>query len=157
MEFNGEHECKLDVKGRLLLPFRLKNKLQEGTTELILSRGLDPCLALFTRSAWQEFSDRLTRLDSFEPEDRRVHRSVYAGATDTDLDAQGRILIPKLMLQWASLTGDILAVGNRNCIELWNTDLYQQYVYGTATDLSAAAQRQTLKNPPGATFHIHKN
>jgi MraZ protein len=147
MEFNGEHECKLDAKGRVQLPFRLKNKLAEGTTELILSRGLDPCLALFTPAAWQDFSQRLTRLDSFEPEDRRVHRSVYAGALDVELDGQGRILIPKLMQAWASLSGDILAVGNRNCIEFWNLQLYQQFAYGTAADLSAAAQRHSGRAP----------
>jgi MraZ protein len=157
MEFNGEHECKLDAKGRVLLPFRLKNKLPDDNQELILARGLDPCLALFTRSAWKEVSERLARMDAYEPEDRRVHRSVYAGSLDVELDGQGRILIPKLMQQWASLAGDILAVGNRNCIEFWNLALYQQYVYGNAADLSAAAQRQSAKNPPGVNFHIHKN
>jgi MraZ protein len=159
MEFNGEHECKLDAKGRLLLPFRLKNKLPDGLTELVVTRGLDPCLSIYTSDAWKTFAQRLTHLDDLDDTNRKLKRTLYAGTTDVEMDTQGRILIPKLMLAHATLVSpcEVIAVGVHDHIELWNAETYQTYIYGDAAALSAAAKEQANKNPNGPTFLLHRN
>jgi MraZ protein len=157
MEFNGEHECKLDAKGRLLLPFRLKNKLPEDTRELKLSKGMDPCLVLYTPSTWRAFTQRFVNIDQLDDVGRKLYRTTYAANQDVELDSAGRIQIPKIMLPWAGLTHEVIALGLGDHIEFWNAELYQQYIYGDPASFSAAAKAYALQHPHAPNFFLHSN
>jgi MraZ protein len=165
MEFTGKHECKLDAKGRLLLPFRLKNKLPEGITELILAEGLDPYLALYTPEAWKSFVQRLISMDDLEDKNRMLKRTISAGTYEVELDSQGRILIPKITFAHAQLAApaDVLAVGVVDRIEFWNPQTYPQYAYADPAALSAAAKEAAKtnphvpNNPSGNNFFLYRN
>jgi MraZ protein len=154
MHFTGEHDCKLDAKGRLLLPARLKNRLPEGEETLICLRGFEPCLVLYPQSAWQKVYEQVAGLNEFTAANREFQRSFLRGATECDLDGQGRILLPKSMTGYASLAADVLAVGVANRIELWEPEQYNKYLTADPAELSKAAEK-ILGDQTASDFNIH--
>ena len=98
MHFTGEHDCKLDAKGRLLLPARLKARLPEGEQTLVCPARLRALPgACIRESAWQVVYDQVAALNEFTAGNREFQRSFLRGANECDLDGQGRILLPKSM------------------------------------------------------------
>ncbi len=158
MHFTGEHECKLDAKGRMLLPARLKARLPEGEHTLVVLRGFEPCLVIYPQSAWQKIYDQVAGLNEFTAENRLLQRSFLRGAAECELDGQGRLLIPKSMATYAGLVADVLAVGVANRIELWEPVQYNQYLTTDAAALSAAAEKilgdQATRD---FNFPLHRN
>lgn len=158
MHFTGEHESKLDAKGRLVLPARLKARLPEGEQTLVCLRGFEPCLVLYPQSAWEKIYTQVTSLNEFVAENREFQRTFLRGATECDLDGQGRILIPKSMLPHAGLAADVLAVGVGNRIELWEPARYNQYLTTDPAVYSQSAEKilgdQTTRE---FNFHVHRN
>jgi MraZ protein len=140
-QFSGEYECKLDVKGRIALPARLRSRLPETDQTLWLMRGFEPCLVLYTAQSWQPVYDQVAKLNEFTEAGRRFQRSFLRGATDTELDSAGRLLVPKTMLEHAALQADVLAVGISNRIELWEPTQYLKYITSDSATLSAEAEQ----------------
>ena len=94
--FIGEYHCKLDVKGRLLIPSDMRKQLSpEDQGQFVVSRGVDDCLSLYTSSEWLQVMNRLRKLNRFKPKDRKFARMFQKGATKVMVDGSGRILIPK--------------------------------------------------------------
>ena len=89
--FLGRYAHNLDAKGRLAIPARYREALSEG---LVLTRGIDRCLALYPLSAWRPLAEKLAALPMTDADVRNFRRLVFAEASDLTLDAQGRILVP---------------------------------------------------------------
>jgi MraZ protein len=127
--FTSEYECKLDAKGRMVLPARIKSNLPaEAAHELVLRMGFEPVLVVYPKAEYLIAHDKIAQLSEFNPEQRALKRHFFRSISQVELDSNGRFLIPKQMLLHAKLDKDAIVVGTGNTIEIWNPDVYKQYV-----------------------------
>ena len=123
--FLGEFECKLDAKGRMMIPVALKKQLPEAENEgLVINRGFEKHLVIYTRKEWNKIVDDLSRLNSYEKRTREFIRYFTRGATELSLDASGRVLLPKALMDYAGINVDVVLACQFNKIEVWAQDAY---------------------------------
>lgn len=140
--FSGEYESKLDAKGRLVLPARLKANLPEANgNNLVINRGFEPCLVVYAEVEWKKISSRIMGLNEFNEEYRTFQRNMFRGVTEVELDSNGRFLIPKSMLRHASIENDVIVIGMGNRIELWNAEQYDKYLIKDQQEFSKMAEK----------------
>ncbi len=139
--FTSEYESKLDAKGRLVLPARIKSQLPEGDTELVLRKGFEPCLIVYPITEFKKVFARISGLSEFNAEYRTLQRNFFSGTATVELDGNGRILIPKNMLTYARIDRDVMLVGMGNKVEIWNPEEYQKYLIQSPGELSKLAQK----------------
>jgi MraZ protein len=140
--FTGEHACKMDAKGRLTLPARVKSKLPEASgSQLILSLGLEPCLVLYPLVEYRKIYSRIASMNEFNEEYRRLQRNFFRRIAEVELDGAGRVLIPKSMSGYAQLDKELILVGMGNRIELWNAQVYDEFVISDNAEFSRLAQK----------------
>lgn len=121
----GEYGCKVDAKGRLLLPADMRKQLSPDDSEsFVVSRGVDDCLSLYTMSEWGRVMEKLRSLNRFKVKDRKFARMFQKGATKVGLDSNGRILLPKTLVGWAGIQKDIVMVANVDLWEIWDKKRY---------------------------------
>jgi MraZ protein len=126
--FTGDYECKLDVKGRLVLPAKLKAALPENpSNELYLRKGIEQCLILRTILEVKKEYSRLMNLDDTDEEARSFQRAYFRREVVVEMDSAGRILIPKSLMAYAQLNGEATVSGVGNRIEIWNPVLLQAH------------------------------
>ncbi len=124
--FIGEYHCKLDAKGRLLLPSDMRKQLSpEDQENFVISRGVDDCLSVYPMSEWTRVLDRLRELNRFKAKDRKFARMFQKGATKVSVDSNGRVLLPKSLLGWASIKKEIVMVANVDLWEVWDKKRYE--------------------------------
>jgi transcriptional regulator MraZ len=133
----GEHEHTLDDKNRLTLPARFREAFAEG---VVVTRGLDGCLYAFRRSDWAGLVEsRLSALDPLRPEGRRLQRHFFSGATESELDKQGRVMIPASLIAHAKLGKDVVVAGVNDRLEIWDRAAWRKelaMVEGSAEDVA---------------------
>ncbi len=115
--FLGHFEHNVDEKGRLAIPARFRHELAEG---LVITRGLDPCLVIYSLEGWRAISDRLRKLPLMQASARRLQRFLFSEATHVVPDKLGRIVIPQYLRDYAGLHGEVVVVGMMNWIEVWS-------------------------------------
>lgn len=126
--FIGQYEHNLEEKGRLSIPKKFRDELTEGG---ILTRGLDGCLFLFPKKRWQEFIDKLSQTPLTKSDGRGFSRLLTYGATEVELDKQGRILVPEFLRNFAGIKKEVILAGALERIEIWdkkNFVTYQQKI-----------------------------
>jgi MraZ protein len=123
--FLGEFECKLDAKGRMMIPTGLKRQLPEAEAEgLVINRGFEKHLVIYTRKEWNLIIEDLAKLNQYEKRTREFIRYFTRGATELSLDASGRILLPKTLLEYAGIGNDVVLACQLNKIEVWDQKAY---------------------------------
>ena len=122
--FTGEYRHTVDDKGRIAVPAKFRAQLGVGT---VVSRWLDECLAIHTKAGWDDLAAKVAALPITDPAARRFQRFVFAGATEVDVDKQGRILLPAYLRQSVGLTGEAVLVGSRDHAEIWAPDRWDTY------------------------------
>jgi MraZ protein len=123
--FLGEYLHSVDTKGRLAIPARFRSKIERGA---VLTRGVDACLYVYPMEVWEQ---KARELDAaiVDPRQRRlVERRFFGMAFEVELDAQGRIVIPAKLRQYAGLSGEAMVIGTRDRFEVWSTDRWEAYV-----------------------------
>ena len=120
--FLGRYAHSLDAKGRLAIPARFGEALAE---RLVLTRGIDRCLALYPMAAWRPLAERVSALPLSDPNARHFRRMVFAEAVDLELDSQGRILVPPELRRYAGLEREVIVVGVNTSIEIWSPGQWQ--------------------------------
>ena len=115
--FLGRFEHSVDNKGRVAVPARFRDKL---SGELIITRGNDRCLYLFTEEAWGPLAEKLNALPTGDQDARNMRRAIFSAAEPVELDKQGRIIIPDHLRQYASIDGNVAVIGVGNYIEIWD-------------------------------------
>ncbi len=121
----GEFDCKLDTKGRLMIPSNLKRQLPDAERDgLVINRGFEKHLVIYTKAEWDKIVADLSTLNSFEAKTREFIRYFTRGATELSLDSANRILIPKSLLEFAEIKSDIVLSCQFNKIELWSKTSY---------------------------------
>ncbi len=124
--FLGEYEATVDAKGRFLLPAGFKKQLTEGENRFIISRGFEKCLTLYPMKSWEPIMNKISQLNDFDPKVREFRRQFLGGATEIELDAAGRLLLPPTLKEFAGLSKDIILVAALDKIEIWDAGKYKQ-------------------------------
>jgi len=122
--FIGEYTHSLDVKGRVALPAKFRQKLGEGA---ILTRGLDRSLFIYNKSDWDILAQKIMALPLTQSKARAFSRLMLAGAVEVEFDAQGRILVPEYLRSYASLKKQAVFAGVYNRIEIWDEASWKTY------------------------------
>lgn len=122
--FIGEYSHTIDAKGRVSMPAKFRRLLSKG---VVVTRGLDRCLLVYSREAWEVMAKKLAALPITSQQSRAFSRLMLAGAWDVELDSQGRIILPEYLRQYASLAKHVTITGLYDRIEIWNEDAWQQY------------------------------
>jgi MraZ protein len=140
--FTSEYESKVDAKGRLVLPARIKAQLPEGENqELVVRRGFEPCLVLYPMAEFKKIFSKISGLNEFNEEYRKLQRNFLSGVVTVELDNNGRFLIPKNMLSYAQLDKDAILVGMGNKVEIWNPSVYGKNQIQDPGELSKLAEK----------------
>lgn len=125
--FLGEFECKLDAKGRMMIPASLRKQLPEAEREgLVINRGFEKHLVVYPRKEWDLILDDLSKLNQYEKKNRDFVRYFTRGATEIIPDTAGRVLFPKALLDYAGIGTDVVLIGNLNKIEVWAQNAYDK-------------------------------
>jgi MraZ protein len=122
----GEFEHTIDDKNRLTLPAKFRQALSGG---LVITRGMDGCLYCYPRPEWERMVDgRLAGLDPLSKEGRMMHRYFFAGASETEPDKQGRVLVPATLTKNAGIDREVVIAGVGDRLEIWDRQAWQDHV-----------------------------
>ena len=120
----GESVQRLDAKNRVTLPAKLRSHFADG---VIVAKGVDPCLSVYTPGDFEALVEgQLGRFSPFSREARAMGRHLYAGAYQTELDRQGRVMLQPPHLQHARIERDIVVVGLRDMLEIWDLPTWRK-------------------------------
>ena len=138
----GTYDCKVDAKGRLMMPVALKKQLagilQEG---FVLRRSVfQKCLELYPMSEWQVLMQKINKLNKFKKQNNDFIRRFTAGVKMVEVDANGRLLIPKDLTVFANISKNIVVASAINIIEIWDKDLYEQAIDDATLDFADLAE-----------------
>jgi len=138
----GSYECKADVKGRLMLPVGLKKQLASSLSSgFVLKRAVfQPCLELYSLVEWKSLMQKVNKLNRFKKKNNDFIRAFTAGVRFIELDASGRILIPKELTAFAGITKDIILTSAVNIIEIWDKDKYEKAIDDASNDFADLAE-----------------
>jgi len=139
MLLTGTHPRTLDDKKRLGMPRKLREQLGEPNT-LFVSPGPDQCLWLFTQAELEQLSAKLDQAPAADAEARVFRRLYFAQTEAVDVDRSGRILIPDRLAQFAALQREVVLIGVRDHVELWDAQRWQQYLAQNAPRFDAVAE-----------------
>jgi len=120
----GEYHHSIDTKGRIIVPSKFRENLGDM---FIITRGLDQCLFGYPISEWSAIEEKLKALPLTKKDARAFTRFFFSGATESELDKQGRINIPAPLLQYAKLDKECVILGVSNRIEIWSKQIWEDY------------------------------
>jgi MraZ protein len=139
--FIGEFECKMDAKGRVMIPSGLRKQLDPAAQErFVLNRGFEKCLVLYPKNEWEEISAEVNKLNQYVKKNREFVRYFYRGASELGLDTTGRILFPKRMLDYAAVEKEVVLFAYSNRIEVWDKSTYDGLLTDEPDDFAALAE-----------------
>lgn len=138
--FIGEYAHNIDKKGRMIIPARFRDDL--GPT-IIVSRGLDGCLNVYTMDQWTRLLEQLATLPNTKKETRLFKRNLTAKASECEIDSLGRILIPSTLVKEADLIKECFVIGTGNQIEIWSKERWEAYNDEHADDFEEVAEALT--------------
>ncbi|HEY5919672.1 MAG TPA: division/cell wall cluster transcriptional repressor MraZ [Chryseolinea sp.] len=140
--FTSEYESKLDTKGRIVLPAKIKAQLPSGDgDELVIRRGFELCLIIYPMVEFKKVFSKISGLSEFNEEYRKLQRNFFSGTATVELDANGRFVIPKNMLSYAQLEKDLILIGMGNKVEVWNPSIYEKHLIKDPSELSKLAEK----------------
>jgi len=123
--FLGTHSPKLDAKGRIILPAKFREGLVDG---LVLTKGQDRCLVVWPRAEFDTYSAGLRASAQANAAVRAMTRVFFSSAFDESLDSQGRLTVPPVLREFASLDRELTVVGADTRIEIWSTSVWDDYL-----------------------------
>ena len=123
--FLGEYEHALDDRGRITLPVKIREELDER--ELVLTRGFDTCIFGFDRSSWEKEAGKHLETPVTDKEARSLRRYLFSGAQKADIDKLGRILLPAQLKEYASISRNVVVIGAGDHFEIWDTKQWRAY------------------------------
>ena len=137
----GEYECKVDAKGRLLVPSGLRKQFSpEAEGKLFVKRGIENCLELYQKHDWEFVSEKVSGLNQFVKKNRAFARKFISGATQLELDSVGRINLPKNLLEYAGVKKELILFAYGNKIEIWDKAAYDAELEMSDNDFADLAE-----------------
>lgn len=138
--FLGEYELRIDHKGRVAIPVKFREAFRDG---LVLSRGFDKCLIVYTMAEWGKVAEELASLPLTQLNPRRVARFTFSGAFDLELDRQGRVILPPALRLYADINDEAVIVGSYSHLQIWSKELWaveKQFMAEHAADIAEAVE-----------------
>ena len=135
--FMGEYNHTIDAKGRLIVPAKFREILGDN---FIVTKGLDGCLFVYPNDEWTRFEEKLKSLPLTNKNARQFTRFFLAGAAACEVDKQGRILLPQVLREFASLEKDVVLVGVASRIEIWSRERWDESMNTYAGDMDEVAE-----------------
>jgi MraZ protein len=139
--FYGEYQHSLDAKGRMIVPSKFREELGE---RFILTKGLDECLFAYSSEEWSNLEQKLKTLPFTDKDVRAFVRFFFAGATECELDKQGRILVPQNLRDYARLEKDIYVIGVSTRVEIWEKNKWEEYCSGDSMSPDKIAEKMAM-------------
>lgn len=137
----GEYECRVDAKGRLLVPSGLRKQFSpEAEGKLFVKRGIESCLELYQKHDWEAVSEKVSSLNQFVKKNRVFARKFISGATQLELDSVGRVNLPKNLLEYAGVKKDLILFAYGNKIEIWDKTKYDSELDMNDNDFAGLAE-----------------
>ena len=136
--FIGEYSHNLDDKGRMAIPAKFRRELAKGA---VVTRGLDNCLFLYTKTEWAKLAEKLAALPISQSNSRAFSRLMLAGAMDVELDKQGRVILPEYLRKFASIKKTLVVAGLYNRLEIWDEELWNKYKNQTEAESGTIAEK----------------
>ncbi|GMA61847.1 division/cell wall cluster transcriptional repressor MraZ [Alicyclobacillus fastidiosus] len=136
--FMGEFEHSLDAKGRLTVPVKFRDELGP---QFVVTRGLDKCLFVYPMQEWQILESKLKALPMTRSDARSFVRFFFSGASECELDKQGRILLPQKLRDYAELDKDCTLLGVSNRVEIWDTNVWATYADEAESSFADIAEK----------------
>lgn len=137
----GQFQHSLDSKGRLIIPARFRKTLG---TSFVLTKGLDSCLFVYPKEEWKILQEKLKTLPFTQKEVRAFIRFFFAGAVETKMDKQGRILIPQQLRDHAFIKKDVIIIGILDRVEIWSKEKWAVYSNKAASCYEDIAEKLDL-------------
>jgi MraZ protein len=139
--FKGSYAYSVDSKGRVNIPSRLRKYLSsEANDTFVITRGYEKCLSLYPLDEWLSLEKAIRELSPSNPQHRYFTRTLLQFATESQLDGQSRITIPKELLQFAGINDHVLILGVLERIELWNPMIHEEYSRSQSESYEQVAQ-----------------
>lgn len=142
INFIGTYECKADAKGRFMMPASLKKQLAPVTQDgFVLKRAVfQPCLELYPMAEWNAMMTRINKLNRFNKKNNDFIRRFTAGVKTVEIDANGRLLIPKDLIQIAGISKELTVSSAINIIEIWDKQKYEKAIDDATVDFASLAE-----------------
>ncbi len=138
--FLGEYEIAMDAKGRFLMPAGFRKQLPDASGDsFVVSRGMEACITLYTKEGWDSVSEKINKLNDFNPKVQKFKRLFLSGAMPVELDSAGRMLLPKPLQEHAGLKKELVFSAQGNKVEIWDKDTYYAYLKANQEDFSNLA------------------
>ena len=140
--FIGTYECKADTKGRIMLPVALKKQLAQNLAEqFVLKRAVfNSCLELYPIKEWEAMTEKVNQLNRFNKKNNDFIRRFTAGVRLVEVDATGRLLIPKDLVIHAGISKETVISSAVNILEIWDKDRYEEAINEATIDFGALAE-----------------
>ena len=138
----GTYECKADTKGRIMMPIAMKKQLSKvGDDSFVLKRAVfNPCLELYPIQEWIQLMQKVNALNRFSKKNNDFIRRFNAGVKTIEMDASGRLLIPKDLIIHAEISKNIVISSAINILEIWDKSLYEKAINEATLDFGALAE-----------------
>lgn len=134
----GEYQHSIDDKGRLIIP----SKFREGLGDkFVVTKGLDNCLFIYPTDEWERLEQKLKALPFTKADARAFVRFFFSGATECELDKQGRALLPAVLREHAFLEKEVVIIGVSSRVEVWSKEVWEKYSQDAQMDYEAIAEK----------------
>ena len=136
----GEFQHNIDAKGRLIMPAKFRPDLGE---QFIVTRGLDGCPSGYPMKSWEKIQDKLMQLPLAKKDARKFTRFFYSAATEVEIDKQGRINLPKNLIEFAKIDKECRVIGVSDRIEIWSSERWEEFTLDAEENFEDIAEEMT--------------
>jgi len=137
----GEYNHTLDNKDRFILPAKFREKIKTfKTKKFFITRGLDGCLVLYAEPEWKKLEEKLKSLSFTKQQSRFFNRLYFSGASEIDIDTQGRIILPGYLKDYARIKREIVIAGVTDRIEIWDKNCWNEFYQKNRKNFEAMAE-----------------
>ncbi|MBT8234906.1 MAG: division/cell wall cluster transcriptional repressor MraZ [Bacteroidia bacterium] len=142
INFIGTYDCKADTKGRVMIPVTLKNQLSPVLNKgFVIKRSVfQPCLELYPMEEWNLLMQKMNKKNRFRKKNNDFIRRFSAGVKPVEIDATGRLLIPRNLMDIAGISKNVVLSSTINIIEIWDKDSYEKVLEETAANFAELAE-----------------
>lgn len=134
----GEYQHSVDEKGRMIIPAKFREALGPS---FVVTRGLDNCLFVYPMHEWTVLEGKLKSLPLMKSDARAFTRFFFSGATECELDKQGRVNLPNTLVEYAKLQKECVVLGVSNRVEIWSKDLWGNYFQQSEDSFNEIAEK----------------
>ncbi|HHX94604.1 MAG TPA: division/cell wall cluster transcriptional repressor MraZ [Clostridia bacterium] len=136
--FMGEYEHTIDSKNRIIVPAKFREDLGDS---FIVTKGLDNCLFVYPMEEWKIIEKKMRSLPFNRADARAFSRFFFSGASEVDVDKQGRVLIPANLRKYARLEKEVVIIGVSSRVEIWSKEVWEDYNENTGAEFENIAEK----------------